>query len=419
MSRFREAASIAVALTICAAAPVRAADAAIGPVLTLTQALRAALEGAPVLAEADATIAAERARLGQARLRPNPEIGLRAENFGGARELGAFNGTEFTAEIGTAIETGGRRAARIGVGEASVALAGVRGRLTRADLERAVRDAHARAAAAAARVELARTDLGLAGSIADAVGKLVAAGKEPPLRARRADVERATAEAALGGARQEQQAVGFALGALLGRGDVAYMADPAALDARAGVAVAHASDRVDVTAARAEAERARASIALERSQRILQPTVSIGVRRLELDNQTALVAGVTVPFPLFNRNGGAIAAARAEALRAEAAQARVEAETNAQAATARGALTTAEAQLALIDRDALPAATEGLRVARIGYGAGKFGFLDLLDAQRSLSAVRRQRIDAALNVLLARAALDRATGRSLIPGDVR
>lgn len=405
-----------VASAIVAAYPAAAQMPGAQPTLTLEAALRRALEQAPALAQARAGLDAERGRLAQARLRPNPEAVLDAENFAGNRSMQGFDAAEVTVALEQPIELGGKRAARIAVGRAGVAAAEVRSTLARLDLEQAVRRAYAAAAAAQERLELARAEARTADDIADAVTKLVTGGREPPLRQARARVEQATARAGVLSAERELEAARRALAVLAGETDAAFTVDGASLyrfAATPGAAVS--GDAADVILARQEAERARAQVRVERSARTPDPRVTAGVRRLEAEDATALVAGVAVPLPLLNRNGGNIAAANAEVVRAEAALRQAEVEAAVRASSARGALETARAQAETFQTAVIPAAEEGLRVARLGYAAGKFQYLELLEAQRALAQARRQRVDAALEVQRASADLDRALGRSLLP----
>ena len=76
--------------------------------------------------------------------------------------------------------------------------------------------------------------------------------------------------------------------------------------------------------------------------------------------------------------------------------------TDAQTAASNAAVT---AQTAT--GPALEAAQEAARIARIGYREGKFGQLDLLDAERTLSETRLAAIDALASYQNARAQLER------------
>ncbi|WP_037505366.1 TolC family protein, partial [Rhizorhabdus wittichii] len=58
---------------------------------------------------------------------------------------------------------------------------------------------------------------------------------------------------------------------------------------------------------------------------------------------------------------------------------------------------------------ALAAATEAARIARIGYAQGKFGQLDLLDAERTLADTKAAAVDALVAYHDAEARLARLT----------
>ena len=56
----------------------------------------------------------------------------------------------------------------------------------------------------------------------------------------------------------------------------------------------------------------------------------------------------------------------------------------------------------------VPGAAEALRIARLGYAAGRFPYSDLLMAQRGYAEARRARLSAARDAELASAERDRA-----------
>ena len=71
-------------------------------------------------------------------------------------------------------------------------------------------------------------------------------------------------------------------------------------------------------AAQAEREAAAYRVEVAKRQAIPDVTVSLGVRRIEADKANAMLVGVSVPLPLFDRNCGNISAALAEKQGAEA-----------------------------------------------------------------------------------------------------
>jgi cobalt-zinc-cadmium efflux system membrane fusion protein len=153
-------------------------------------------------------------------------------------------------------------------------------------------------------------------------------------------------------------------------------------------------------------------VRLARANRVPDLNVGPSIRRLEATNDMAAVFSVSIPIPVFNNGRAAIAQATAQRTQADA-QRRVtaldieQAITDAQAQAANAATTARAAS-----GPALAAAQEAARIARIGYREGKFGQLELLDAERTLADTRVAAIDALANYQNARAQVERLTARA-------
>ena len=108
---------------------------------------------------------------------------------------------------------------------------------------------------------------------------------------------------------------------------------------------------------------------------------------------TAFVMGVSIPLPIFDRNQGNISAARARLnkTRELARQADVAAKTDLVDAY-KSMLSAYEQAVNLRDK-IIPASQQAFDAASEGYRQGKFGYLDLLDAQRTLFQSRQQYLD--------------------------
>src|SRR5690606_37941559 len=143
------------------------------------------------------------------------------------------------------------------------------------------------------------------------------------------------------------------------------------------------------TLALAEAEAnvavAEAGVRLAHSQRIPDLTVSAGARRFEETGDTAALIGLSIPLPLFNNGKAALAQASSERQRADAQRRMAAMEADQSIARAQADLANAATTAATATGPALAAAEETARIARIGYREGKFGQLDLLDAERTLA----------------------------------
>ena len=142
---------------------------------------------------------------------------------------------------------------------------------------------------------------------------------------------------------------------------------------------------------------------------------SAGFRRLAGEDATAFVGGVSVPFPIFDRNRGATQAARAELNGAEARLRQAELEASSDAASAQ-----AQARSAVLRVQAATsgesAAAEAYRLARLGYDAGRLPLLELSSARRSLATARIRTLDARLAQVRAQAEIARLAGRTPFGG---
>jgi cobalt-zinc-cadmium efflux system outer membrane protein len=162
-----------------------------------------------------------------------------------------------------------------------------------------------------------------------------------------------------------------------------------------------------LAAARADVTTAQAQVRLARSQRIPDVVLSASARRLELTNDVAAVFGVSIPFPVFNNGSAAVSQAQAQGDQAQALQRAAELDSAQAIASAHVEVANAATSARNASGPALAAAIEAARIARIGYREGKFGQLDLLDAERTLSETRTAAIDALATYHDAKARLDR------------
>jgi cobalt-zinc-cadmium efflux system outer membrane protein len=125
------------------------------------------------------------------------------------------------------------------------------------------------------------------------------------------------------------------------------------------------------------------------------------------------VAGFGLSIPVFDRNQGERRAAEfeLEKARREAQAGRVAIETKLVAVVERLAAA-AEVSDAL-NRDLVPATSSAFAAIETGYLEGKFGFLDVLVAQRALFDARSVLLDSLEEYALTRIELERIVGRPL------
>ncbi|NWK97597.1 transporter [Sphingobium lactosutens] len=383
-----------------------------GPTFTLDQAITAAAGSMPGADVAQAGIAIAQAARTTAGLRPNPELQTQVENIAGSGPYGGFSQAETTIGLNIPIEMGGKRAARIAVADAQASRALLTAAITQADIRLQVTQLYVDAVAAERRLATAHDQRRIAQEAFAAARVRVQAGRASPIEEQRADVARLNAEAGVQRAQRLAEATRTNLGRRVGRSIVDPL-DAAALDhlptAISGPTFIDGNGTLALAAASADVAIADAGVRLARSQRVPDITAGPAVRRLEATNDHAAVFSLSIPIPLFNAGNAAVAQANAERTRAEA-QRRMTAQDVEQAITdAKAEADNAATMARTASGPALAAAQEAARIARIGYREGKFGQLDLLDAERTLADTRIAAIDALAAYQNARAQLERLT----------
>ncbi|MGH8590673.1 MAG: TolC family protein, partial [Gammaproteobacteria bacterium] len=109
---------------------------------------------------------------------------------------------------------------------------------------------------------------------------------------------------------------------------------------------------------------------------------------------SAVTAGLSIPLPVFNRNEGSIQAAEERLTKSleERGAAGVGVHTALKAAYQR--LAAAHTEVTTLKQEILPGAQSAFEAANEGYRLGKFGFLEVLDAQRTLFGAKSQYLRA-------------------------
>ena len=380
------------------------------PILSLEDALASAGASSPTVDVAQFGIRAAEAQRTIVGLRPNPTLDTMSENVAGTGMYRGLRSSETTVGLSLPLELDGKRSARVAVATAQLDRATLEASITQADLRLRVTQAYTEAVAAQRRAMSAREQVGIATEILRAARVRVSAGRASPLEEQRADVARLNAESAVDRAERSAQVAGENLGRLIGRAattlDTAWFTTVGITGPVTGV---RSADTLAAAAASADLATATAQVRLARSQRIPDVTISAAARRLEASNDTAAVFGLSIPLPLFNNGRASADMASAQRQQADARRrvALLDAEQAIASARAEAANAASAARNAI--GPTLAAAQEAARIARIGYREGKFGQLDLLEAERTLAETRATAIDALAAYHDAQARLERLT----------
>jgi len=384
------------------------ASAQAGQGLSLPEALSAAFANNPELAAAGREIGIAEGERRQAGLVPNPELSWEVEDT--RRDTSTT-----TVTLSQALELGGKRGARIAVASSGQTIAQLDLQRQRNGLRADVVQAFHTALRAQTAVELAQQSQALTARGLKVVQGRVTAGQSSPVEATRAQVQLAQAHAEVRRA-ETQRTVAFQALARLTGSPLAAFREVQAADLSPGAAPSAAAllAQLEQTAewrlAAAQIERGDASLGSEKAQRIPDLTVSLGSQYSREDRERVNVVGLSMPLPLFDRNQGNVLAAARRADQARDLRNAVELRLRSETRSAVSQWRTALQDVEDYDRTILPSAQQAVDTATRGFEMGKFAFLDVLDAQRTLIEARALYLEALAQATDARAQVERIYG---------
>ncbi len=387
-------------------------------ILTLQDALALALARNPQLGIYPYDLRAADARVIQAGLRPNPELGVEIEEFGGRGERSGLDAAETTVQIGQPLELGGKRAKRTRVASLDKELVQWDYESSRLNVIREATQAFFTVLAAQERLALTERLLELSRQAQETVAQRVQAGKDSPVDELRANVAFSESRIEQQRAEKAMTAARHALAAAWGGrtpqfekvlNDFYVISGPKPWIDIAAAIVANP----DLGRWGTEEDRRRAALRLEKAQAVPDITVSGGVRRFEQTDDAAFVFGLAMPIPLFNRNQGGIRAAIADLAKTRRQYEAAQVGTLAALSQAANALAAAYEQVSISRNEVLPKAQLAFDAARQGYEEGRFDYLYILDAQRTLFRTQAQYVDSVETYHKAQADVERLIGGPL------
>jgi len=386
-------------------------------VLKLQQALALALLKSPALEAYSWEVRAAEARILQAGFLPNPELELELDSYN--RDGQGFDSSETIIVLGQAIELGGKRGWRKRVAEAEGELAGWDYEGKRLDVFTETTERFINVLAAQQRLDLTTTAVELAQETAIAVAERVKAGKETLLQSMKADAELEMVRLSALDAERGLEADRMELSASWGSERHTFDAVEGDLDFIVPLLPGLDCLRTrlprnpDLARWDIELKLREANLASEKAGRVPDLVVAAGFKRYKEDDTDALTFGLGLPLPLFDRNQGNVAAAKYDLAKTKAERKEVQTTLLTELVQQYADLTVSHQKAVTLKEKVVPVREKAFEFAHIGYQQGKFAFLDVLDAQRSMFEVRQELIDALAEYHVALATIQRITATSI------
>lgn len=399
-----------------------------GGALTLDDAHKAARAASPELRAATEALAAAVARERQAGARPNPTFAYGREQTSRQGQTNAQN----VVQLEQPLEIGGQRASRREAARLRRQGAEARVASTIAQLDFDVARVFALAVAADQRAHLAEQTADAFTEAQRVSDQRLAAGDVSGYVARRLRLEAARFAALRASVDLERRTARSALASLLGRpasegatlrlrsegsdSVSAFLALPA--DSLLALA---ARQRPDVRLAALDAEAALADARLTARERVPTPTISAGYKDERVADPSVgslsgfrgLIAGLSIPLPLFDRRAAAVEASDADARRLRAEEDVVKRRVAREVADALDVLRAAEEQRAALAPHLGDDSRLAVRAVQASYAEGEITLVEWLDAVRAYQDAESTLVTLQAEVAIRRAALARAVGAPL------
>lgn len=365
-------------------------------ILGFEQAVEEILMHAFELKAVEAECSARDAEIWQAAARPNPELSVSLDNIGSNI---CDDENSFTVEMTQLLELGGKRSARIRVANAQKQSTCLDVEIMKCALFAEVLHAFIDVASAQERLELAKSQEALSHQAFQCLSIQKNTGKSSAIEAKKAEVICRSAKLKLA---KQKAALQQSIKQLI----VLWDCQPPKFDKVSFPLFELSSPPPfenlfqllckNPVLAKAEAEfiKSQEIFHLERSLRIPDLAVQVGVSTDRIYRDPGLNIGIDISLPLFDRNEGNINRASYESLQAYYNQKNAMCHLKTELAGLYEDWMAAYDEAITLRDGIVPAANESFNLAQESYDDGKFDYLHLLDAKSTLFEVQEQYLDA-------------------------
>ncbi len=355
-----------------------------------------------------------------AKLDPAWQLNAEVENFWGSGDLNGFNGSEWTLTLGRVVERGDKREARTGVVRHRQALIDAEQQVFELDL---LSEAAARLIAVAseqARLEILQRSVELGISVLDEVNNRIAAGRSHVAERSRASAALAEAELAVESAEFAMESARFNLASLWGSTEPTF--SNVSVNFLQVESVGSVQDLIDaleqspvIAIFTSEARLREAELSLARAQQLADFSIGGGIRHAAEINDTAFVAEFSLPLQSRQRARGAMTTAQANLLR-------IDSEEAAALQKLRGRLLALDQQrqgavnrFQSLQSNIIPQLQQAYEQTRQAYNSGLYDYLELGAAQRELLEAELELVAAATQAHQLRIEIERLSGQNYQP----
>ena len=385
--------------------------------LDMQEAVKRTLARSPSLMAFGYQIDAQQGRLTQSQLRPNPELSVLVENVLGSDKFESFDSAESTLSLGWVLERG-KRASRVAAARAGVSALASEAEVQRLDAAATTARLFLDSLAAQERLVQTQAAVTLSEKTVATVSERVRAGRTPAADLARAEAGLARVRLAREDVAHEKATSNHRLAAQWGEtqpgfskvtGNLQKLPKPDGFSKL----LTRLDQNPDLSRFLTQQRLREAELRLAKAESKPSWRVSAGIRRLEQSDDQALIAGITIPLALRNRNQGRIAEARAKLAEVDASRSATRVQIETQLFALYQELLHSLHRTTTLREEIVPRVEQALADTQKAYAAGRYGYFELQLVQAEALNARTDLVEASIDAHQRLIEIERLTGTVL------
>jgi cobalt-zinc-cadmium efflux system outer membrane protein len=388
--------------------------------LSLDEAVGLAIRYNPELKASEKNIDVASARIIQAKLLPNPELGFETED-GASKSVGFGESYKSVFGLSQPIPLGGKIDARTKVAEKEREIVLLNYEQKLREIIAEVKKTFINILATRELVRIGEDNLRIARELFEATSARVSAQAAPETEQLKSEIALSGAEITLSNARTELTQAQRQLKTLLGnsaiqikdyRGLIRDTEPDFTPDKIEGIVL---DSYPALLGARKSIEAAKAQLQLSNAERYPDITIGLSSGKLRERNgdNNIIEWAVGIPLPVFDRNQGRIKESEALIAKSENEYENILNQLRLETDQAIASFNNFSNQVKTYKEKIIPQAEKSLALVSEGYRAGRFTYLELLDAQRTLTATREIYLRLLYDLNKALVDIERLTGKPI------
>lgn len=391
-------------------------NAAFAADLTFDAAVNRTLAQSPRLTVTDSIAEGKIGERIQAGLAPNPIASYSVENVFGTNDWTGWKSAESRYEMAQLIELGGKRGYRISVAQYQAYAYEAGYEASQLDLLNRLMKLFVQVVAAQEGLKVSEDQKSIAQEVYNTVAAKVEAGKVSLFQQIKAEIALSNTEIILRKARVDLNSIRERLALLWGLpcpdfDQAIFPFFNMDIPSELCECLDDLRNNPELIQSQFIYMAAQEGWNLERSNGVPDLTLTVGYKTVKDTQDKGMILGASIPIPLFNRNQGNVYRAATDITRTEALMQETQLALENKLSLAHKDWIRAYQEVKILQDTVLKSAQQAFELVRYGYQEGKFEYLEMLDAQRTLFEARERYIQALSTYHQRRADIEYLTSR--------